>query len=119
MTLFTPTLASVPEGWEIALNFATISGGFHHQASVAIDASGNVWVTNVGEDSVTELNSSGSLVGNFAPSGANLNRPVGVALGNSGNVWVVNNGNSEQPGRVHRLGRSDVDADPGMSPVGP
>jgi len=39
---------------------------------------------------VTELTSSGGLVGNFAPSGANFNDPSSVAIDALGNLWVPN-----------------------------
>ncbi|HKN01153.1 MAG TPA: hypothetical protein VJX23_11600 [Candidatus Binataceae bacterium] len=39
---------------------------------------------------MTELNSSGGLVGNFAPSGANFNYPYGVTIDAAGNAWVTN-----------------------------
>ena len=62
---------------------------------MAIDAAGNVWVPNENGNSVTELTSSGGLVGNFAPSGANFNSPVSPAIDAAGNVWVPNfEGNS-------------------------
>jgi DNA-binding beta-propeller fold protein YncE len=59
---------------------------------VAIYSGGNVWVANNGGGSVTELSSSGGLVGLFAPSGANFIGPVGVATDAGGNVWVANAG---------------------------
>ncbi|HKN01738.1 MAG TPA: NHL repeat-containing protein [Candidatus Binataceae bacterium] len=93
---FTPALSAAPDGWEIALNFAP--SGLSDPQGVAIDAAGNVWVTNLGGNSVTELTSSGGLAGNFNNSntpGANFNAPYGVAIDAAGNVWVTNrNGNS-------------------------
>ena len=66
---------------------------------IAIDGSGNVWVSNylLGDgNSVTELNSSGSplsAAGGF--TGGGLSAPLGVAIDSAGNVWVPNfNGNS-------------------------
>ena len=59
---------------------------------MAIDADGNVWVTNYSGDTVTELNSSGGLVGNFAPSGANFESPIQVAIDAANNAWVTNQG---------------------------
>ncbi|MEM3489237.1 MAG: fibronectin type III domain-containing protein [Nitrososphaerota archaeon] len=56
---------------------------------VAIDASGNVWVTNCGSNTVTKLNSSGTTIGTYAVGSG----PMGIAIDASGNVWVAN-GNS-------------------------
>ncbi len=55
---------------------------------IAIDASGNVWVTNNGSHNVTELSSTGATIGTYAV-GTN---PQGIAIDASGNVWVANNG---------------------------
>jgi streptogramin lyase len=75
-------------------NSNTIGANFSLPIGVAIDANGNAWVANSVGDSVTELNSSGGLVGNFAPSGANFKGPIGVAIDAGGNIWVPNAGNS-------------------------
>jgi streptogramin lyase len=92
---FTPTLTAAPDGWELALNLTPGSSNFEDPSGVAIDATGNVWVANEGVDSnsLTELNSSGALVGNFNntnTSGANFNGPEGVAIDASGNAWAAN-----------------------------
>ena len=71
---FTPDLSAAPDGWEIALNFAPSGANFLGPIFLAIDAAGNVWVPNFGGNSVTELNSSGGLVGNFAPTRRQLQR---------------------------------------------
>ena len=78
-------------------NFDPSGANFNGPGRIAIDAAGNVWVTNGGvntlgnpSSSVTELNSSGGLVGNFAPIGANFKGPNDVAIDSAGNVWVTN-----------------------------
>ena len=43
---------------------------------------------------MTELNSSGGLVGNFAPDGSDFNFIQGVSIDTTGNVWIANTGNS-------------------------
>jgi len=59
--------------------------------SVAIDGAGNVWVTQKsGNNSVTELNNGGNLLGTFSTGTS----PNGIAIDPSGNVWVSNNGSS-------------------------
>ena len=58
---------------------------------IAIDSSGKLfWVANHGSSNVTELNSSGAVLGTF-PVGTN---PAGIAIDSSGNVWVANYGSS-------------------------
>ena len=56
---------------------------------IAIDSSGNIWVTNNGSNTVTKLSSSGSTLGTY-PVGT---YPVGISIDSAGNVWVAN-GNS-------------------------
>lgn len=56
----------------------------------ALDASGNLWVGDSGTTTVTELNSSGSVIGTFS-AGTN---PQGLAIDASGNVWVADFGGS-------------------------
>ncbi|MGO9604632.1 MAG: hypothetical protein ACLQAT_14805 [Candidatus Binataceae bacterium] len=97
---FSPDLSATPDGFEIALNFIGLNfiifprgTGFNGPQYMAIDAAGNVWVTNYGGNSVIELTSSGDLAGNFNNSnvnGANFTQPLGVAIDAGGNVWVVN-----------------------------
>ncbi|MGO9059197.1 MAG: hypothetical protein ACLQU2_17685 [Candidatus Binataceae bacterium] len=91
---FTPALKAA-KGWDIALNFAPRGAKFNEPNAVAIDAAGNVWVTNPFGNSVVELTSSGSLAGNFNNSntiGANFDSPQVVAIDATGNVWVANSG---------------------------
>ena len=90
---FMPTLSTAPDGWEIALNFPpSYYVGIPRPVGMAIDANGNVWVTNYFGDSVTELTASGAFVGNFDPSGS-VSAPSNPAIDAAGNVWVVNSGN--------------------------
>lgn len=57
--------------------------------NLAIDAAGNVWVSDAQAGQVTELNASGTLLGTFS-TGTNSG-PIGVAIDASGNVWVGGN----------------------------
>ncbi len=54
--------------------------------SIAIDASGNVWVTNYADSTVTELSPTGATKGTYHV-GFN---PEGIAIDASGDVWVTN-----------------------------
>src|SRR5208283_5141437 len=71
-------------------NSNTEGAGFDLPQFEAIDAAGNVWVTNALGNSVTELTSSGGLAGHFDPDGANFDFPGGVAIDAADNVWVAN-----------------------------
>ena len=58
-------------------------------SGIAIDASGNVWVTNI--NALTELSSSGTTIGTYPIGGTG----GGIAIDSSGDVWtgVMNSGN--------------------------
>jgi YVTN family beta-propeller protein len=57
---------------------------------IAIDASGNVWVSNFGSNTVTELSPAGTVL-NTVTVGTG---PQGIAIDPSGNVWVANSGSN-------------------------
>ncbi len=63
-------------------------------AGVAIDISGNVWVTNHGADSISELSSSGTGQSGSPFSGGGLSAPAGIAIDASGDIWTSNTDNS-------------------------
>ncbi|MGA1981003.1 MAG: PKD domain-containing protein [Acidobacteriaceae bacterium] len=71
------------------------SGYYDGPFGIAIDAAGNVWVSNQTGNSLTELSNSGVPISPFAGyTGGGLNVPDGIAIDGLGNVWVVNAGNS-------------------------
>ena len=57
---------------------------------IAIDASGNVWITNIVGNTVTKLSSAGSVIGTYGVGFT----PGGIAIDASGNVWVANSGSN-------------------------
>jgi streptogramin lyase len=52
-----------------------------------VDAGGNVWITNRGANTVTELAHSGAVL---ATSAAALSGPAAVALDAAGDPWIAN-----------------------------
>jgi len=66
-------------------------GGVDDPNSVAIDASGNVWVSDYQANHLTELNSSGVAVTGSPFSGGGLSGNDGIAFEPSnGDIWVAN-----------------------------
>lgn len=56
-------------------------------AEVAVDISGNIWVTNNASNNITEISNTGSILGTFNVG----TYPMGVAVDGKGNIWVANN----------------------------
>ena len=54
---------------------------------IAVDAAGNIWVTNSHDNTITKLSSSGVLIGTYPVGGSN---PIGIAIDASGNPWITN-----------------------------
>jgi hypothetical protein len=92
---FSPSLSvnAPPTDWTIAINY--VGGGLSSPQAIANDASGNVWVTNPGNNSVTELSNTGAPIsGSSGFTQGGINVPYGIAIDTSGNAWVTNTGNN-------------------------
>jgi PKD repeat protein len=91
---FSPALTTYTGDFNIGLSleptpYLTASYG------IAIDGSGNAWVTNQYGNTVTEFSSSGAILsGGYGYTGGGLNAPTGIAIDGSGNVWIANGGNN-------------------------
>lgn len=74
-------------GWS---NFGA-NATFVTPTGVALDNSGNVYVANFGNTTVTELNSSGAVVTTYSTFGAvAVDHPFGIASDSSGNIYLSN-----------------------------
>lgn len=87
---FTPTLQSIPSDWTMAVTYAPT--GLSTPKTTTIDGSGNVWVANSGNNTVTLLAQTGTPTTTM--SGNGLNAPAAIAIDASGNGWVANKGGS-------------------------
>jgi len=85
---FAPALSAKPNDFTIALNFT--GGGLSSPIGIAIDGSGNAWVANDGNSSVTELTSLGASFANSPYTGGGLYYPDAIAIDGPGHVWVAN-----------------------------
>ena len=115
---FSPALSTTPNDWSVALNFTGGGLGGETSAStysaptyLALDGSGDVWVSNgrSGVNSITELSNLGkplspsttfsTVVGSVGSGtvttggfkGGGLTSPQALAVDLSGNVWAANN----------------------------
>ncbi len=79
-------------GWE-----GVGAGQFNTPAGVAIDAKGDVWVTDTKNDRVEEFNQQGEFIHQFGWEGSGsgeLKEPYGVAVDAKGDVWVSDTANN-------------------------
>jgi hypothetical protein len=82
---FHPTLTATPNDWTLAVTYT--GGSLSAPSAVAVDAGGNVWITNRGANTVTELAHSGAVL---ATGTAVLSAPAAVALDAAGDPWIAN-----------------------------
>jgi hypothetical protein len=98
---FQPTLSPAPNDWTLAVTYtagglAGIATGINSSVTMAIDASGNVWIPNTvsgGQYNVVELSSNGTVLsGSNGYTGGGLTSPTSIAIDPAGNVWVPGSG---------------------------
>ena len=85
---------------------------------IAIASNGNVWVTNSGNNTVTELSNTGTFVGTFNAG----SYPIEIAIAPNGNVWVTdfnNNTVTELSPTGTTLGTFNVGNGPQGIAIGP
>jgi streptogramin lyase len=87
---FEPVLANAPVALLISLNYT--GGGLNSPDGLAIDGSGNAWITNQKGNSISEFNPLGTPFSSAPYTGGGLNEPQGIALDQEENVWIANNG---------------------------
>jgi DNA-binding beta-propeller fold protein YncE len=89
---YQPVLSSATD-FTVSINYT--GGGFSSPSASAIDGSGNVWVTNAGNNTVSVLTAAGTPVTGTPYSGSGLNVPSAIAIDASGNAWVADKGSSQ------------------------
>jgi hypothetical protein len=86
--VFQPMLSAAPANWLIGIHHT--GGGLAQPTGVAVDAAGNVWVSNAA-NSVSEFAPVGAAL---SPAGGytvgSLSNPSAIAIDLSGNAWVTN-----------------------------
>ena len=94
-TPFQSTLTSAPNDWTIAVQYAANGAdkSTNPRVALAIDASDNIWIANLGESNVEMLNNQG-VPAAFSPVTGNISTPTGLAIDTQGNAWVANAGNN-------------------------
>ncbi|HEY0306626.1 MAG TPA: hypothetical protein VGB94_00545 [Acidobacteriaceae bacterium] len=88
--IFPTNLSQSPAAWTLVVSY--IVSGIKAPRGIANDASGNVWIANSGDDSVTLLNSTGTM--QFHTVGAAGSVPYAIAVDANGGAWLANSGNA-------------------------
>jgi streptogramin lyase len=87
---FQPSMSVAPNDFTVALTFT--GGGLNGPYGLAVDASGNIWVTNNGDSSISEFSSTGAALSPASGfTGGGVASPAFLAVDASGNIWVTNN----------------------------
>jgi hypothetical protein len=96
---FQPVLTTTPYDFSVSVNY-TGGGGVSATSGTnffALDASGDLWMTNAAANSVTEWNNQGAAItSNFGYTTSTLANPGPIAIDATGNAWICGeNGLSE------------------------
>jgi streptogramin lyase len=81
---YTPFLSTAPTDWTVTLTYSSAYNST--PTGLAIDASGNAWVTEYGTSGLTEFNPLGVAIAAYT-STKYFKSPYGSAIDTSGNVW--------------------------------
>ena len=87
---FQPILASTPNDWSLSLNYTVGDGPSSADTlgSFAIDAVGNLWISDTTAGSVLQWNSSGASI---SPPGGYRAGGGPIAIDSAGNIWTSDN----------------------------
>ena len=83
-------------------SLGNLNDEFNAPHGVAVDISGNIWVTDNVNDRIIKFDSSGNFLLTIGSTGAGpgqLNGPEGIDVDTAGNIWVADYSN----GRVQKL----------------
>jgi trimeric autotransporter adhesin len=65
-------------------------GSYNNPYRGAVDAAGNIYICNFGNNTISKFTSAGTLISNNYTSGGTLSGPSGIVFDSSGNMWVLN-----------------------------
>ena len=100
---FEPRLARAPNDWLLSVNLT--GGGLNGPTSPAVDALGNLWVSNY-FGGASEFSSQGAPLSAAGYSGGGLNESFGLAIDSGNRVWIANE--QSNSGVNHGLGAVTV-----------
>lgn len=85
---FAPGLGAQPADWTVSVSYPSAAASA--PSTTTVDASGNIWVANAGNNTMTVLAQSGTAVSGSPFGGNGLSGPAAVAIDAQGNAWVAN-----------------------------
>jgi streptogramin lyase len=86
---FLPVLTAAPHDFTVSVSY--FGGGLSEPQGIAIDATGNVWIANLGSSHLSEFTPMGLAISSSTGySGGGLHEPTAIAIDLSGNAWVAN-----------------------------
>jgi sugar lactone lactonase YvrE len=111
---YAPALGEAPTDWILPLTYT--GGGLSTPNGIAVDHVGDVWITNPGNSSVTELSAFGAALSPPTGfTGGGLNLPSALAITSTGNgtidIWIANAGNDSVT-ELNSSGSSTVPGSP-------
>jgi sugar lactone lactonase YvrE len=86
-TAFTPALTTAPSDWTMFLNYT--GGGMNSPTGVAVDTTGNVWVSSF-NSAASQFSPTGTPVFPNGISSGGLFESFGLAIDAQNNVWIPN-----------------------------
>ena len=107
ITTLTPTVTNGVSAIGFGTATALTGAILNNPRGIAIDASGNIYVANGGNNTISKYNSSGTYLGTFG-SGATLSTPKGLVFDSSGNAYILNLGTTPGTGSVYKYNSSGV-----------
>jgi streptogramin lyase len=90
---FLPILSTAPNDWTVSIAYT--ASNLNGPSAIAVDASGNVWLTNSDGNQINKFSPAGAVSFTSPAKSGGLDNPFGIAIDASGNVWVANNGNGQ------------------------
>ena len=92
---FQPTLSTQPNDFALVIVYS--GGGMTSPQNIAIDASGDAFVTNcpscsgaTGTDSIVGFSATGAVLTGTTGYTTSIHKPNGIAFDNAGNLWSTN-----------------------------
>ena len=113
---FQPELASAPNDFALAITYT--GGGLTAPTNVAVDASGNAWVTNcvscltnptpTGSDAIIGISPTGVFQSGTAGYTTGIHKPYGLAFDASGSLWSTDQASGQSPAQVVKMSGAAV-----------